>query len=118
MPVSIHISQSAVSAKVESAFKDSLPELSEEILNDCNQYCKEESGTLIASSLIHSRPKEGKLIWRTPYARRQYWEIRTAYKDVNPGASWRWCDKARIQHSGKWARQAQVLLRRHLEGRG
>jgi len=115
MPVKIHISESAVAAKVEGAFQKGLEVLSEEILNDCNQYCKEESGALIASSLIHSRPKEGKLIWKTPYARRQYWEIRTAHKDVNPGAVWRWCEHARIRHTGKWTRQAQRLLEMNLK---
>lgn len=114
--VKIHISESAVAARVQAAFQAGLAQLSEEILNDCNQYCKEDSTTLIASSLIYSKPAEGKLIWRTPYARRQYWDIRTAYTDANPGARWRWCDYARIRHSGKWAKQAQRLLEMNLKG--
>ena len=110
MPVWINIPQSAVTAKVTGAFQSVLPQLSEEILNDCNQYCKEDSGTLIASSHVHSRPQEGKLIWQTPYARRQYWEIRTAFKTVNPGATWRWCEYAKQRHKSRWERQAQRLM--------
>lgn len=110
MPVKINISKSAVLAKVMSEFTDTLPELSEEILNDCNQYCKEDTGTLIASSHVHSIPAEGKLIWQTPYARRQYWEIRTAYRTVNPEARWRWCEYAKQHHMEQWNRQAQKLL--------
>ncbi len=60
MPVRINISQSAVTARVTGAFQAGLPQLSEEILNDCNQFCKEDTGTLIASSLVHSRPQEGQ----------------------------------------------------------
>ena len=114
MPVRINISKSAVTAKVSGAFQSALPQLSEEILNDCNQYCKEDTGTLIASSLVHSVPSEGKLIWQTPYARRQYWAIRTAFKTVNPGAAWRWCEYAKQRYKARWERQAQRLMEMNL----
>ena len=114
MPVKINISKSAVTAKVTGAFQSALPQLSEEILSDCNQYCKEDTGTLIASSLVHSMPQEGKLIWQTPYARRQYWAIRTAFKTVNPNATWRWCEYAKQRHKDRWERQAQRLMEDNL----
>lgn len=114
MPVKIDISKHAVEAKVMNAWKNSLPLLSEEILNDCNQYCKEDTGMLIASSLTHSRPQDGTLIWQTPYARVQYWRIRTAYTDVNPNATWKWCAVAKNHHLSKWERQAQRLVELNL----
>ena len=114
MPVKINIPTGAVEAKVTAAFKAGLPQLSEEILNDCNQYCKEDTGTLIASSMVHSRPEQGKLIWQTPYARRQYWAIRTAFKTVNPNAVWRWCEAAKRHHLDRWTRQAQRLMESNL----
>ena len=114
MPVKINISKNAVTAKVTGAFQSALPQLSEEILNDCNQYCKEDTGTLIASSLVHSMPQEGKLIWQTPYARRQYWAIRTAFKTVNPNATWRWCEYAKQRHKARWEQQAQRLMEDNL----
>lgn len=114
MPVKIQINKSAVQTKVMTAFEKGLPLLSEEILNDCNQYCKEDTGALIASSLIHSVPAEGKLIWQTPYARRQYWEIRTAHTDVNPKATWKWCEVAKRFRLKTWTRQAEKLMRGNL----
>ena len=54
MPVNIQISKSAVTAKVVEAWEKGLPLLSEEILNDCNTYCKEENTILIGSSSDHS----------------------------------------------------------------
>lgn len=114
MPLKMRIDKHKIEARVESAFKQGMSVLAGEILNDCNQYCKEDSGTLIASSLIHSRLNEGRLIWQTPYARRQYWEIRTAYKDVNPHASWKWCEVAKKRHLGQWQRQAEIVLRNNL----
>ena len=114
MAVTININRAAVEAKVKSAWDKGLAILSEEVLNDCNQYCKEDTGVLIQSSLIHSIPKQGKLVWQTPYAKRQYWEIRTAHTDKNPNASWRWCEVAKAKHKYQWARQAEKLMRDNL----
>jgi hypothetical protein len=114
--VKVIVDRAAVVARLENAFKASLPMLSEEILNDCNKYCKEDSRTLIRSSLLQSLPKEGRLIWQTPYAKRQYWEIRTAIKDKNPSATWRWCEKAKRENIGKWTRQAQVAFKMQMGG--
>lgn len=114
MPVKIRVNKSGVTAKVLGAFNNGLGPLSEEILNSCNQYCKEDTGTLIASSLIHSIPSEGKLIWQTPYARRQYWAIRTAFQTVNSNAVWRWCEAAKRHHIAEWNRDAQKLMEMNL----
>lgn len=103
-----------ISRKVERAWEAGLPQLSEEILNDCNQYCKMRSGALIASSLTASDPEKGVLVWDTPYAARQYYEIETAYTDYNPNASWKWCEVAKANHLDKWNRQAQLLLEQNL----
>ncbi len=114
MSVKINIDRHAVEAKITGAFKKGLPLLAAEIRDDCNQYCKEDTGMLIASSMIHSRLDEGKIVWQTPYARRQYWEIRTAYTDVNPQATWRWAEYAKRSKIIQWQRQAQRLTEMNL----
>lgn len=111
----VDINKSKIEAKVQGAFDKGLAILSEEILNDCNQYCKEREGELIQSSYRNSIPKQGLLIWQTPYARRQYWEIPTAYKDKNPNASWKWCEVAKRKHFDRWQRQAQALLKENMK---
>lgn len=111
MAVKITFDESKCVARIENAFKSKLGQLAGEVLNDCNQYAKEDTGMLIASSFIHSRLDEGQLIWQTPYAKRQYWEIRTAHTDVNPNASWKWCAVAKRKHKDKWERQAQMLFK-------
>ena len=110
MPVRINISKSAVRAKVEGAWKSVLPVLTEEIMNDCNQYVKVRDHALEQSALTHSRPQEGLIIWQTPYACRQYWEIRTAYTDVNPNATWKWAEVAKAFCKDKWQRKAQQQM--------
>ena len=58
----------------------------------------------------HSDFKRGIMQWVTPYARRQYWEIRTAYQDVNPRATWKWVHVAKSKYQEKWVRQAARLM--------
>lgn len=110
MPVKIIIDKDKVATRIEYSFKKGMGALANEILNDCNQYCKFDTGTLIASSYIHSKLDEGLLIWQTPYARRQYWGIRTAYPDMNPKATWKWCEVAKGVHLKQWERQAQKAM--------
>lgn len=111
MAVKIIINEDTIQAKIDNAWESGLEMLSSEVLRDCNKYCKEDTGMLIMSSFIHSDLKHGRLIWQTPYAARQYYEIRTAYKDVNSNASWRWCDVAKSNHLDRWKRQAQAIAR-------
>ena len=114
MPVKIIFSREKVETRIKYAFGAGMGMLANEILNDCNQYCKEDTGMLIASSYIHSQLDDGKLIWQTPYARRQYWEIRTAIPDPNPNATWKWCEAAKKTRLPIWEKQAQRLLEMNL----
>lgn len=111
MAVKIIINENTIQAKIDDAWENGLEMLSAVVLGDCNKYCKEDTGMLIMSSFIHSELKKGRLIWQTPYAARQYYEIRTAYKDVNSNASWRWCEVAKSNHLARWQRQAQAIAR-------
>ena len=110
MPVRFNVNESQIAQRVRNPFgKDGLAKLSAIILESCNKYCKEDTGMLIASSMTHSDLPNGRLVWQTPYAARQYYEIRTAYTDVNENASWRWCEVAKQNHRERWVRQAQAI---------
>ena len=111
MPVKIQISEPAVEAKVMTAWEKGLYALSTEILADCNEYCKEDTGALIASSNIHSIPDKGRLIWQTVYAARQYWDIRTSLK---PGRTWKWCETAKRKQKSRWQKLAEEGLKKNL----
>ena len=111
MPVRINIDPARVAAKVNTAWKAGLPILSEEILADCNEYCKMDTGALIDSSLTHSRPQKGILIWQTPCARRQYWDIETS---LHEGRTWKWCETAKQRRKDRWDRLANKALNDNL----
>ena len=112
MPVKIMIDPHKVGARVIGVFNsDVLPALSEEILADCNEYCKVDQHTLINSSQTASNFKEGKLVWDTPYAKRQYWEIKTS---LTAGRTWKWCETAKRKHKERWRMLAERGLKRTL----
>lgn len=108
----ITISKAQVQAKVMNAWKEGLFGLTTEILADCNEYVKRSpEHTMRDSSLIHSKPSEGLIVWETPYAKRQYWEIKTA---LTPGTTWRWIETAKRKHLHQWQKLAQKGLDDHL----
>lgn len=111
MSVKFKIDARKIGVKIDNAWETGLEMLSSQILKDCNKFCKEDTGMLIISSYIHSDLKKGRLVWQTPYAARQYYEIPTAHKDVNNNASWRWCEVAKAQYKAIWGRQAQAITR-------
>ena len=111
MSVKIIIDENSIKAKIDNTWESGREMLCSQILKDCNLYCKEQTGMLIMSSYIHSRLKEGLLIWSTPYAARQYYAIQTAYHNVNANAAWRWCELAKTLHLADWERQAQAITR-------
>ena len=113
MSVKIKIDENHIKTVIDNDWNDGLAMLSAIILNDCNKYCKEDTGALIMSSLIHSDLQNGRLVWNTPYAARQYYEIPTAYTDVNSNASWRWCEVAKQRHQATWCRQAQAIMEKY-----
>ena len=114
MPVKIEINKAQVLAKVGVAWSKATQPLAEEILADCNEYCKMDTGNLIASSQIHSQLDRGLLVWATPYAARQYYAIRTASTDKNPMATWRWAEVAKNHRFERWQQQAQRLMEMNL----
>lgn len=110
--MNLTISKSQVKAKVDNAWKAGLFALTTEILADCNEYVKRSpEHTMRDSSLIHSKPGDGLIVWETPYAKRQYWEIKTA---LTPGTTWRWIETAKRAHLTQWKALAQRGFINHL----
>lgn len=109
--MTVSFNPQTVSAKIMAMWNQILPQLTHEILEDAQQYVKVgTTGILRASAEIASEPASGNIIWQTPYAKRQYWDIQTAYHDYNSLATWRWFETAKQNHMARWTAQAQRLF--------
>ena len=111
MPVKIKIDPNQCAAKVEGAWGKGLYVLSSQILGDCNQFVKVDQHTMESSSYAASRLNEGVLVWDTPYAKRQYWEIKTS---LTPGRTWKWCETAKRKFKADWQKLGEKLLKENL----
>lgn len=111
MPIKIQIDPNKVGVKVTGAWNKGLYALSAQVLGDCNQYVKVDQHTMESSSRANSVLREGKLVWDTPYAKRQYWEIKTS---LTPGRTWKWCETAKRKHKSDWQKIAEKALRENL----
>ena len=111
MPVQIRIDPNKVGLKITGAWNKSLFPLSSQILGDCNQYVKVDQHTMESSSYTASDLRGGKLVWNTPYAKRQYWAIKTS---LTPGRTWKWCETAKRKYKQDWQKLAEKLFRSNL----
>lgn len=76
--------------------------LDAKILSDCNYFCPLDKGQLQKSGIIHSVIGSGRLIWRAPYARKQYYTPYKHNKSRNPNATMKWCESAKARHLKEW----------------
>ena len=117
MPITIKTNKGAIMQKVKAGSQLATIAVTEAIIEYGNIFVKEDQGVLMASSLIGtsltdtvtksnwneedkknyasaagSKPKEGKAVWDTPYAKKQYYTGAPS-KDKNPQASLMWAEK-------------------------
>ena len=105
--------KAAITRKVQAAADKSVRVVTEQVVKDSNYYCRQDQGTLIASSQTASDYAKGLAVWDTPYAKRVYY-TGVPSKDVNQNASLQWCEKARSAHQNDWREMAQKALREGL----
>lgn len=91
----------ATAARLNNLVKQkAMPIVAEQILTDCNEFVRMQSGALAASG--HPEANGSRIVWDTRYAKRVYY-TGTPRTNVNPQASLRWCEKAKRQYSQDWA---------------
>lgn len=113
MIVDIETNTASVMASIQADIDAVMPKLAERILEDCNYFCKQDQGGLIASSHTKSDLEHGELIWDTAYAQMQYYLGATSH-DVNANACRMWCHKAFSVYGKDW----EALLQKLLDQRG
>ena len=82
--------------------------LSQEWLKDSTKFVYKDRGDLQDSAQLHSRFKEGLIIWRTPYARRRFYLGGTP-GDGNRKARPRWSEHSKAENLQKYKRIQKKL---------
>ena len=83
------------------------------VLQDSNFFCPIKTGTLQKSAIINSRIGTGEIVWRTDYARQQYYGVNFGHsKKLNPNACAKWFEAAKARWLKKWVRFVNERIKR------
>lgn len=106
------LNSAEIKADLEATTRQVQAPLDALILQDSNFFCPIKTGTLQKSAIINSRLGSGELIWKTPYARRQYYEYSKPPYQPNPNACGKWFEAAKARWLEKWVRFVNERIKR------
>ena len=106
------LNSAEIKADLEAPTRQVQAPLDSLILQDSNYFCPIKTGTLQKSAIINSRIGSGELVWRTPYARRQYYEYSKPPYQPNPNACGKWFEAAKARWLEKWVRFVNERIKR------
>ena len=106
------LNSAEIKADLEAKARQVQAPLDALIMADSNYFCPIKTGTLQKSAIINSRLGSGELVWKTPYARRQYYEYSKPPYQPNPNACGRWFEAAKARWLEKWVRFVNERIKR------
>ena len=106
------LNSAEIKADLEATTRQVQAPLDALILQDSNFFCPIKTGALQKSAIINSRLGSGELVWKTPYARRQYYEYSKPPYQPNPNACGKWFEAAKARWLEKWVRFVNERIKR------
>ena len=106
------LNSAEIKADLEAKARQVQAPLDALIMADSNYFCPIKTGTLQKSAIINSRIGSGELVWKTPYARRQYYEYSKPPYQPNPNACGKWFEAAKARWLEKWVRFVNERIKR------
>lgn len=106
------LNDAGIKADIEAKARQVQAPLDALIMADSNFFCPLKTGKLQQSAIINSRIGSGVLIWRTPYARRQYYDYHKPPYQPNPNACGKWVEAAKARWLEKWVRFVNERIKR------
>ncbi len=106
------LNNAGIKADIEAKARQVQAPLDALIMADSNYFCPLKTGKLQQSAIINSRIGSGVLIWRTPYARRQYYDYHKPPYQPNPNACGKWVEAAKARWLEKWVRFVNERIKR------
>ena len=106
------LKETRIKADIEAKARQVQAPLDALILQDSNFFCPIKTETLQKSAIINSRIVSGELVWKTPYARRQYYDYHKPPYQPNPNACGKWFEAAKARWLEKWVRFVNERIKR------
>lgn len=106
------LNEDKIKADIEQNAKSAQTVLDSVVLSDSNYFVPVKTGTLQKSGIINTRLGSGEVIWRTPYARRLYYEYKKPAYQANPNACSKWFEAAKARWLEKWTRLINERFKR------
>lgn len=106
--VEINIDEERINTKINNGVEAAQKRLDSQVLKDSNYYCPLDSSMLQKSAITHTVIGSGLIVWRTPYAREQYYNKPNKSHDKNPNASCKWFELAKAKQVKLWEKIADA----------
>lgn len=96
LKVKLNFNPKQLHAKSEAYCKQAVTFVGNELLRKCDPYVPFDTGMLRDSGISHSKPEEGYLLWKTPYARVQWYSGRARGLRGKQWALRAWADHGKM----------------------
>ncbi|MCQ2486127.1 MAG: minor capsid protein [Clostridia bacterium] len=106
------LKESGIKSDIESKIQQQQKYFDALVLQDSNYFIPIKTGTMEKSSQINTRLGTGEIVWRTPYARRQYYDYHKPPYQPNPNACGKWFEAAKARWLEKWVRFINERIKR------
>lgn len=101
--VTANFDDAATKAKLTAAIHKAQMKLDQQVITDSNYYVPLKTSTLQKSAIINTVIGSGEIVWRTDYARRQYYGVNFDHtKQRNPNACAKWFEAAKARKMEQW----------------
>lgn len=114
----VNIDDSKLKRKQKMSREEAQFALDQQVLKDSNFFIPKQEAYLEKSGILHSRLGNGHIEWKTPYARRLYYNPQYDFShDVNPNAQGLWFEAAKALYGKEWAETAGVPYSKIFNGK-
>lgn len=111
----VKVDMGNIEEKVSESLNQGQFALDQQVLKDSNYFIPKDQGYLEESGILHSKIGEGEIIWRTPYARRLYYNPQYNFStDKNPNARGMWFEHAKSLKLKSWLDVAKNEVKNRL----
>ncbi len=107
------LKESGIKSDIEGKIQQQQKYFDALILQDSNYFIPIKTHTMEASSIESTKIGTGEVVWRTDYARRQYYGVNFNHsKQLNPNACAKWFEAAKARWLEKWVRFINERIKR------